>query len=163
MISIINVTKTEEDCKIIFDWRNDPLTRSMSKNQNYIEWETFSSNFYNNYFISKIPPVFGCINNNKVLYCGLYNEINNSEFYVSLMMNPEYRSKKLAVPLLSKIIDYLLIMYPFITKIYAEIKPYNIASIKTFTNIGFEKISNNISDNISTHNTVETDLYHLII
>ena len=156
MISIINVTKTHEDCQIVFNWRNDPLTRSMSNNQNYIEWEVFNDNFYKNYFISKITPVFGCVDGQKVLYCGLYNEINDSEYYVSLMMNPDYRGKKLAVPLLSKIIDYLQIIYPFITKIYAEIKSNNVASIKTFTNVGFEKTSN------TNPNTSEMELYCLI-
>lgn len=160
MISIVNVTKSEEDCKILFDWRNDPLTRSMSINQNLIEWNIFKDN-YNNYFQSKITPVFGCFNNQKIIYCGFYIPKNyitkdDSEYYISLMMHPDFRGKKLAIPFLTKIIDYISIIYPFIKHLYAEIKSTNIPSIKTFTNIGFIKI-----DPTSNQTNNQTDLYHL--
>ena len=73
-------------------------------------------------------------------------DVNGTVAIVSINLAPLMRSKRLSVPCLSRSISYFTSKFGSVSIIEAEIKPLNIASIKTFESVGFvfEKEDNEI-------------------
>jgi len=134
MIQIIPVQKTDNDAKLIMTWRNDETTRKNSINKNVKEWNTFKIEFYENYFNN--IPLFALLDNKKIAFISFVKIINNN-YKIGINIAPEYRGKKLSSKIINKAIKYIQLNYSDIQKIFAEIKDFNIPSIKTFLKSGF--------------------------
>ena len=65
---------------------------------------------------------------------------------ISININPSFRGKKLAVPIMIEAICYIQKNHLSVKRIVAEIKHFNIASIKTFKKVGF-KFQNKLDKN----------------
>lgn len=149
-MNIIKVKKNEKDGKLILKWRNDPITRKCFFNQKFQYWDNFKKIFFDKYFLNYIPPLFAIYNNKKIAFIGLKNNENfKNSINISINLNPEYRGKKLAVPIILKILIYINNNYPEIKNIIAEIKEFNIPSIKSFEKCNF-KLINKLFKNDST-------------
>lgn len=134
MISITPVSKTNNDAKLIMDWRNDSITRKNSLNQSVKTWDTFREEFYNNYF--KNIPLFALYNRQKIAFVSfLFHEDNSLKIGINLA--PDFRGKGLSTPIIKESINYIKNNYPNIKTIIAEIKETNLPSIKAFTNNNF--------------------------
>ena len=131
------------DSKSIWNWRNDPLTRSMFINKDYIEYKDHLK-----WFLSKLK------NKNSFIYIGqafgknvgmvrVDVSINIGE--ISININPKFRGVSLSETLLSDSVKAFRKKKPNCALV-ANIDKKNTASIKIFRSIGFirQKSSKNI-------------------
>lgn len=138
MIDIIEVKNIEEDAKLIFDWRNDEITRLMSFNQNIRIWKNFKEEFKNNYFNNIIPPLFALYENKKIAIIGFLDDNINKEHIININIDPFYRNKGMGKEIILKSIKYIKTNYKnCYNSIIACIKEINIASNKVFQKSGF--------------------------
>ena len=145
-ITIRKVEKNEKDAQLILKWRNDPVTCEFSFNQNKKKWANFKKCFYNMYFANYIPPLFACLNGNKIAFIGFVGnkeadvETNDKICKVGINISPEYRGKKLGKEIINKAIEFIKINCLLVKTIIAEIKSNNIPSIKLFESCNFKFI-----------------------
>lgn len=134
MTEIICRPLEPEDIQDILVWRNDPVTRQMSRNNNYI-----SEIHHETWFKTMLADdthigLIGYFNGKKIGAVFLKIDIHAS---VSINMNPEHRGKKLSEELLREALREMRLMNPKIDQFIAEIKDTNIASIKIFCRNNF--------------------------
>ena len=152
-ITIKEIENTEENGKLIMEWRNDKITRQMSFNSELKIWNEFKEIFKNDYFNNYIKPLFAYYNDNKIAFIGFLSNNNNDKetnsevSKISINISPEYRNKKLGKIIINKSIEYVKNKYPLIKKIIAEIKQQNIASNKVFESCNFKYTENYINNN----------------
>ena len=125
-----------DDSKIIFDWRNDDLTRNMFRTSERVEYEEHCK-----WFAAMLK------NANRCLYvCELGEgepiavvrfDVEGRSAELSINLSPLERGKGLAPQCLALAKDYFEKQYPSVSKLIAEIKNLNIASRKSFEKVGF--------------------------
>ena len=131
------------DSKSIWKWRNDPLTRSMFINKDYIEYKDHLK-----WFKSKLK------NKNSFIFIGQAFEknvgmvridVSKNIGEISININPKFRGISLSETLLSDAIQTFRKKKPNCTLV-ADIDKKNTASIKIFSSIGFirQKATKNI-------------------
>ena len=130
---------TADDTQEIFEWRNDPITRSMFFEQNEILWENHVNWFNSTLKNPERILIIGELSKEKI---GVVRfDITKQEAYISININPSYRGKKLAPTLLLAAQKHLPQNIEILT---AEIKNKNTASIKSFQKAGYTlRISKN--------------------
>ena len=101
---IVKVEKIKEHCDIIYNWRNDLTTRNMSLNTNIIDYETFCSSFYNDYF-KFYNPIF--LQQDKKFIGYIRFTVKNSLTYINININPSFRNKKYGGKFINLAIIYL--------------------------------------------------------
>lgn len=122
----------------IWLWRNDPLTRAMVRNSDYVEWNTHKK------WYSKMLEdrghllLYGVLGENGIGVVR-FDRFNKDLAEVSININPDYRKKGLSSELLLKscIVAFEKLG---VIKLFAEIKKDNFASQKAFEKIGFLKV-----------------------
>ena len=123
----------EADCRRIWEWANDPITRAASFSSEPIGWETHVDWFYRKlddsscqFFIaedSKGTPV------GQVRY-----DRDKDKWIISVSVAPEFRGRGYGMAIIALSIDELS---PYHGIIHAYIKPDNRASIRAFEKTGF--------------------------
>ena len=131
-----------DDSKLIYEWRNNKLTREMSLNSNLISWESHCK-WFRGALKRKDIVLMICIDAENhqanIAMVRLDIDSNRNSGTVSINLSPNYRGKSLGSECLNAFIDYLDASYKDIIKIRAIIKEENIASIKAFEKAGFLK------------------------
>lgn len=122
----------------MWEWRNDPLTRTMFKHTQPVPWESHVQWLSATLQDSKYVLYIGELPSGEAVGSCRF-DIGNEKAHVSLNLNPSMRGKKLSVPLLSAAI--LAFYENHRIPLLAEIKKQNIASRRCFTLCGFELIS----------------------
>ena len=128
----------ESHSKDIWLWRNDPLTRAMFREYDYVEW-----NSHKKWYSKMLKDrghllLYGLLGENGI---GMvrFDRLNKDIAEVSINLSPDYRKKGLSSALLLKgckvAFEKLGVM-----KLFAEIKKDNFASQKAFEKIGFLKV-----------------------
>ena len=107
MIKIIYVNKNDNDAELIMKWRNDINTRKNSFNQNEYKWDEFKKIFYEKYFNNQLPPLFALYENNKIAFIGSMNTIEKDTIEISINIDPNYRNKKLSIPIINEVLKYI--------------------------------------------------------
>ena len=138
---LIKIKKaTYEYSHDIWEWRNDKLTRKMSKNSNYITWENHKKWF------SKViidPDIFFYIGEieNKIMGSVRFVKHENSldDYFVNINISPDSRGKGLSKILLKSSINKFSSEVNKIRFIKAEVKEINDVSKNLFKNFGFKK------------------------
>lgn len=138
MININLVEKKDKDAELIMKWRNDPITRINSFNQNEFLWEDFSKIFYEKYFENQILPLFAIYKNQKVAFIGSINTDKKDTIEISINIDPNFRNNKLSGPIIQETLKYINCNHKNIQFIIAEIKSFNMPSIKCFQKNGFQ-------------------------
>ena len=125
-----------EDSKVIFNWRNDDLTRKMFRTSELVEYEGHCK-----WFAATLKNANRCL-----LMCELKEgksiavvrfDLEGQSAELSINLSPLERGKGLAPKCLELAKDYFEQQYPSISKLIAEIKTLNIASRKSFEKVGF--------------------------
>ena len=129
---------TDNDSKNIFDWRNDPLTRSMSHSTKIVDWKQHAK-WLANSLDSKNRVLLICEYDISNKIAVVRFDINESRALISINLNPSYRGKSLGKESLIQSIKFFSRKYPLIKKLFAEVNEENVASKKTFLGVGFEK------------------------
>lgn len=126
----------EDDMWDIFEWYNDrvslenSLSRQVLTKKNHQKWFLKSMDSF------RCIMLLGKIESKKVGV--LRFDGTNGVYKTSINLNPKDRGRGYGYHLLQGGIDYMIKNKNF-QSLYAEIKPYNIASIKIFERAGFRK------------------------
>tara|TARA_B100000886_G_scaffold335975_1_gene293921 strand:- start:369 stop:845 length:477 start_codon:yes stop_codon:yes gene_type:complete len=141
MADIIIKKAKDEYSKDIWKWRNDKVTRKMSKNSAYIPWDNHKKWFSEAikdpntlFYIGKVGNIsIGSIRFVKDQKC-----IDN--YYVNINISPNFRGKGLSKDFLKNGIKRFLSDVNKINILKAEVKNINNKSNKLFLDYGFEKV-----------------------
>jgi len=147
-----------EDCEDIWKWWNDPTTRMMMKQNEYVPWKEHCAWFEK---VLKDEARILCIGLLDFEKLGVvrFDLKGNRIYEVSINLNPAFRGKKLASQLLNASIDYL-ISKRNVRKIFASLKRINVPSMKTFVRAGFSFIENPKIDHAGLERFIpESELY----
>ena len=135
-----------KDSKIIFEWRNDELTRTMSHTKDIVDWEGHSAWFASS-LENKNRLLLLCENKNDSKKMAVVRfDVNSTRALVSINLAPDMRGKGISKQCLSGSIESFKNEFPQVTALDAEIKLENITSQKLFKSIGFV----NVRDDINT-------------
>tara|TARA_B110001454_G_C12664493_1_gene410968 strand:- start:293 stop:937 length:645 start_codon:yes stop_codon:yes gene_type:complete len=123
-----------KDSREIWEWRNDPLTRAMSRNKSYVTYknhlEWFRSKLKDSNCSFYMGEAFGI--NAGIVRIDVIQNVGE----VSINMNPRVRGMSLATTLL-KDAAYSFNKKNPSNQLLANIDKKNKASIKLFKNVGF--------------------------
>ena len=124
-----------EDCRIIWEWWNDPVTREMMKANDIVPWEDHRAWYGKMIEDRDRVPYVGLVNSQPA---GVFRyDLQAIGVYdVSINLNPAFRGKGYATRLLVKSIEYLRGERE-VARIFAMLKKVNIPSMKTFAGAGF--------------------------
>ncbi len=128
---------TLDDSKIIWEWRNDKVTREMSRSSEFIsmekhtEWYASAINEEKNVILMAHMKDFPL---GVLRFDYIKNEDYDAE--VSINLNPLARGRGLGKKILKLGCDYASNNFKM-KKIRAEIKQENVRSIKIFSDVGF--------------------------
>ncbi|NGX58828.1 MAG: Spore coat polysaccharide biosynthesis protein SpsE [Chlamydiae bacterium] len=134
----------EEDARLIFQWRNDPVTLAMSMDLKLKEWKTFYPQFLDDYFAyPTLPPLFILGDGQRVGYILFRQQrhpfsLHRSCADISICVGPESRLKGYATQALIDLTSWL--EKRDVDDILAEIKVQNEGSIRAFKAAGYEFI-----------------------
>src|SRR5262245_18808926 len=125
----------ESDSRLIYEWRNDPITISTSRTQAGVEWEG-----HNRWFPAQLamPEMVCLIGLNEDVPCGVvwFRKGRSGVWETSVNLSPAFRGRKLSVPMLATAVQWIRTNRG--ADVFAtEIQDENIASIKMFERCGF--------------------------
>jgi len=125
------------DSKDIFNWRNDELTRQMSKTTNLVEWDE-----HNSWFTASLSNPYRllviCENEvTKEKIAIVRFDIEDERALISINISPKMRGKRMAYGCLKDAIFFFKKHFPNVRFIDAEIKNINIPSQRSFMSAGF--------------------------
>lgn len=133
------------DCKEVFEWRNDDITRQMARTSDVVLWEDHLR-WYESSLVDEGRLLLICEGKGKVKHCKLgivrfdfFNRAKNSE--ISINLSPSMRGKGYAKECLKKSISYMVDERPICESITAEIKKINRISKLLFEQVGFKLVS----------------------
>jgi len=137
---------SQKDSKIIWKWKNDPISLKMSFIGNFVTWEEHQT-WYKNclekndieiYIAKTLKVPIGVVRFEK---CIENKNISN----ISINLAPEFRNKGFSIKILIKAIKTYWNENNSENIINAEIKKENIKSIKLFENCGFILVEDKVS------------------
>lgn len=123
------------DCKIVYEWRNDKVTREMFFDNKFVSYEKHIE-WYSNTLSDPFKFMYiGELEGDQIGVCRF--DQRNKKFKISININPKKRGMGLGKIFLNKAIDYFFIEND--GDLIAEVKINNIASNKLFKSVGFER------------------------
>ena len=125
----------EEDYKVVFEWRNDPLSREMFFESTPIAIDAHRSWFFDALQNKMLKLYIGEINQMPVGIVRFDLKKKNKEAEVSINVSPSMRGKGLGKELLISSIDNIEIVLD--VKLFARVKIKNMASVNIFQSAGF--------------------------
>lgn len=134
-----------EDTQDILRWRNDPLTRAMSRNNDIIEDTQHRIWFNQALQDSKRLFLVGMYAEKKI---GMvrFDQQQLKRWEINICLAPEARGKGMGKLILKSALLHFLSQYPE-ASIIADIKKINLASLRLFESMGF--VNNAIVDDIT--------------
>ena len=138
---MIKTRKAEfKDSKIIFEWRNDELTRKMSHTTDIVDWDGHSAWFASS-LENKNRLLLLCENKNDSKKIAVVRfDVNSMRALMSINLSPDIRGKGISKQCLSESIENFKNEFPQVVALDAEIKLENIASQRVFKSIGFVNV-----------------------
>ena len=132
------VTASLSHSRAIWEWRNDPVTRSMSRSKDLVSWEDHSSWYQKTLANPKRIMYVGIIEQLPIGFVR-FDSINNIEdsFEISININPAERGKGLGLEVLKNSLHKLKQERPLVKRIIAEVKKENPASNRLFVSCNF--------------------------
>jgi len=129
-----------EDCKEIWEWWNDPVTRKMMKKNDYVPWEEHCEWFNKVLTDNKRILCVGLVNDQKI---GVVRfDLKTGKIYeVSINLNPVFRNRGYGSIFMKESIRYLSKIRD-VKRLFAMLKKVNIPSKKTFEKAGFIIVNN---------------------
>ena len=129
---------TFDDATTLLDWRNDPITRKMSFDQEVIELSDHLEWFEK---ALKRDDIVLFLAEHEGAKIGVVRfDKNEAKIVVSINLNPAFKGKGLASKVLLNSIEEIRKIWTN-GVIEAKIKSGNVSSLKIFEKVGFVKIS----------------------
>jgi RimJ/RimL family protein N-acetyltransferase len=123
------------DSMLMWEWRNDPITRQMSRETGEITLESHKS-WYAKAAKDPKKAILMAYSEGSPICMVRFDYIDKDYAEININMNPATRGKGLGKPVLEAGCRYGFENLG-LKRIYAEIKPENIPSIKIFEGTGF--------------------------
>ena len=120
----------QEDCREIFDWWNNPLTRNMMYDTAVVEWSVHQEWFKKVTTDKNFLLCLGYDHRGKIGVVR-FDRKSVSSFEVSINLNPERRGEGLGSVILSKSEDFFEQIHGK-NHLFAKVKIENIPSKKSF-------------------------------
>jgi len=142
----INIRKAGvNDCKDVFGWRNDLVTRQMCFNSEELKYAEHEK-WYLSSIVNPERFIYIAEDGNKKIGMVRADRINKSVAEISINMSPAERGKGYGAALIGlaskKILDENSLSF-----LIAKIKETNLASVKAFKKAGYEYLLDYIGDN----------------
>jgi UDP-2,4-diacetamido-2,4,6-trideoxy-beta-L-altropyranose hydrolase len=122
-----------EDCRIIWEWANDPITRAASFSSEPIAWETHVEWFYrkldDRFCVFLIAEAVDGTPVGQVRY-----DRDKNKWIISVSVAPEFRGLGYGTAIIALSLDEFQYRH---FAVHAYIKPDNLASIRAFEKAGF--------------------------
>lgn len=126
----------QSDSKVIFEWRNDELTRQMFRASEIVKWDEHC-----NWFAATLQNsnrcLLMCYSDQAKNIAVVRFDVEDDFAEVSINLSPSERGKGFAPKCLLLAVDVFEKEYSFVRKLIAEIKTSNVASKKSFEKVGF--------------------------
>lgn len=137
-----------QDSKHIWEWRNDPITRQMSRTTDAIPWEKHKEWYARAAKDPKKAILMAYVNG--IPACMVrFDYIQNDYAEININMNPAMRGKGLGKPILATACRHGFDTLK-LSRIYAEIKPENAPSVRIFEGTGF--VFQGMKEGLRTYN-----------
>ena len=127
---------TVADSRDLWLWRNDPLTRAMSKDDGEVSWEDHSAWFAKIMARPETALFIGEQQGGKIGMCRFDRNLERATCVVSINLNPDHRGRGLSTLLLRRALAEFAT--GFSGDFLAEIRTDNLASRQCFLKNGFE-------------------------
>lgn len=124
------------DSRLIWKWRNDPVTRQMSRHKEPIPWKQHQE-WYEQTVNASDKCVLMANKRRTPLGVVRFDELKNGRWEVNINLDPAIRGQGYGRDVLSEACKYAFRLLDC-SEIYAEVKPENLASIKIFELVGFK-------------------------
>jgi len=129
-----------DDCRDLFAWRNDPVTRQVSFNSGELKYEDHEK-WFKKYLQDPDRSMFIAeAEDNEKLGMVRFDRIKDDSWEISINLSPAHRGKGLGSLIISKSCELFAESHSN-KKLVARTKASNIASIKAFEKAGFCKTS----------------------
>lgn len=145
----INIIKaTKKHSKLIWIWRNDPITRNNFVNSKNISWEDHKA-WYEEALNSNDKKIYIGEQEKRLIGVVRFDKCKNKHdlSFISINIAPSERGRGIATILLPKSIKQFFLDSE-IKKLQAEVKTVNKPSNKLFKNCGFLLIDSTLEMNI---------------
>jgi len=138
MSEIVLVSAEIYHSEMIWEWRNDPITRKMSVNSEKVSWEEHTS-WYEKVLLDKCRKLYVGEEGGIPIGVVRFDKCDDEEYVyeVSINISPTSRRKGFGKQLLTNGIRRLLKEVDNCKFIRAEVKNDNISSNKLFMSCGF--------------------------
>jgi deoxyribonuclease IV len=127
---------TQKDSSDLFKWRNDKESRKASFNEEIISWENHRRWFKKAQKDESKIIYIASLDGDKI--GTIRFEFKNNFFEISVIVNPKFRNKSYGASIISQAISKFIQTHKG-SKILAQVKKDNLASIKVFQRAGFIK------------------------
>ena len=136
---IISVRKAKiDDCKDLYNWRNNHETLKMFLNTTKVEWNKHVKWFQDS-LLNKNFLILLCYLTKSKQKCGVVRFlIDNSETDISINLAPKMRGLGLSKICLKEAIKFYYKSFSQNEEIIARIKKINLKSLRCFESVGFE-------------------------
>jgi RimJ/RimL family protein N-acetyltransferase len=128
----------EEDCKLVWQWANEPGARAASFSEDFIPWENHLE-WFNSKLNDPNCVLYIAVDRDEKPIGQIRYDTDDTEAVTSINLDEEYRGKGYGSLLINMSAKKLFSSYEIDT-IHAHIKSENIASIWAFLTAGFEEV-----------------------
>lgn len=132
------VLPTDQNLRLIMEWRNDPETMRMSFHSQPKIWSSFRAEILEEYFhFPDLPPLFVLWEGTRCGFIGLepFPDQNQRSCEISINIAPPFRGRGIATVALSELQSIL--KRSGFHALYGDVKVENVASQKAFEAAGF--------------------------
>jgi UDP-2,4-diacetamido-2,4,6-trideoxy-beta-L-altropyranose hydrolase len=130
-----------EDARLLFEWRNDPVTRQVSFSSDEIQWETHVVWFEKVLHNPSRKIYIGELMENKTPFGQVRFDFHSNESCeINIAVAPQWRGRGFGTILIREGINKIFQDFPGTRSILALIKPDNAASKKAFQKCGFQYV-----------------------
>src|SRR6185437_8474059 len=112
-----------QDSRCIWEWKNDPVTRQMSRKTDVVPWDIHRAWYANAVNDAKKVILMTCVNGIRVCMVR-FDLLAPDCAEININLNPSMRRKKLSKPILAAACQYGFETLK-LGRIYAEVKPEN--------------------------------------
>lgn len=148
-MDIVEAKITEEDARIVMEWRNDPETRKMFYNQELKTWDIFWKEYSGEYFKEiSLTPCFAHQGGRKIAFLrsSKYDipQLPGKSFDIDINVSPDMRGKGIGTSVIEVFCNRI---FSFdVDNVIAEVKKINLASARAFEKAGFVLFDEIIKD-----------------
>jgi UDP-2,4-diacetamido-2,4,6-trideoxy-beta-L-altropyranose hydrolase len=134
-------TALREDVEITYKWAQDPNIRSFSFSKNLISFEDHKLWFYNK--IESVNCLYLIAEHNQSNVGSIRFDLNNDIAIISYLVDTDFQGNGYGIVLLKKGVELLKKKHPNIREVIGYVLLKNIASIKAFEKLGYDRTIRN--------------------